>query len=458
MKKQKRRIALALALVMLLVPALALALDVELNLNGGAITVEGTGTGAKYSQGAINDAPIAVGDTVTIFYTPLDDEVSTLHNVNLNNTGSTAITIKGNIAYKGTGDFLTLQGTVGNLTLKSGAEIVVMKDGGAAIRVKNGADATLSMDGTEITSLSSGSPAIKVGDGGEGAATLLINVNSTSNEVDTSHGDGPYHEALKIEDGSKVTVSGGELTFVSKSTNGTITGSGTLAVSGVVVAQNYAVDATNEPVAEDITVIGTKTTDDENSCTTITPLVIGGATPTTNITLSSNPDDIAAYIPLGNTDGDNMTVNGIHINPDRDWKTNTAKITGADLLVAGLLSQDPSLYKEISPTASKNNVTIRQGAAYESLNPLPGAKGITWYGLFQKTKLSGSLDPNMQAMNLLQGQTYSLNMGDQNLINLGIGNIWQAPIPDENYDSFSQYVPPAPLTSDMEEDAPEPED
>ena len=53
-------------------------------------------------------------------------------------------------------------------------------------------------------------------------------------------------------------------------------------------------------------------------------------------------------------------------------------------------------------------------------------------------------------MKLLEGRKFHLEMGDAPPITLGIGNVWQAPIPDKDYGPLSRYVPPGTLANTCE--------
>lgn len=173
-----------------------------------------------------------------------------------------------------------------------------------------------------------------------------------------------------------------------------------------------------------------------------------------NLNLSSNPNDIT-YIPLGDADPGQLTINGVNFVSDIT-PGNCIKLEGGDALMATLINDDPQFFEglEVGEPPIKENTFIRHGNAYLSLSY---GSHVNLYDQVAKSTIrllkksmeekgqSGNEDwnfSNYQAMKLLEGQKYSINADDQNLINLGIGNVWQAPVPDKDYDPLSLYVPP----------------
>ena len=171
--------------------------------------------------------------------------------------------------------------------------------------------------------------------------------------------------------------------------------------------------------------------------------------------ISSDPDDVIQYIPLKQEDSSNLSINGVNFVPDIT-PGNCVKLEGGDALMATLINDDPQFFEglEVGEPPIKENIFIRHGNAYLSL---ADGSHVNLYEQVAKSTIrllkksmeekgqSGNEDwnfSNYQAMKLLEGQKYSINADDQNLINLGIGNVWQAPVPDKDYDPLSQYVPP----------------
>lgn len=162
--------------------------------------------------------------------------------------------------------------------------------------------------------------------------------------------------------------------------------------------------------------------------------------------ISSDPDDVIQYIPLKQEDSSNLSINGVNFVPDIT-PGNCVKLEGGDALMATLINDDPEFFNDLNaaldadPPITKDDVFIRHGNVYLNVSDdsTPNLYDTTEsQKKFIKRALKerpGNPDynfSNYQAMKLLEGQKYSINADDQNLINLGIGNVWQAPVPDKD--------------------------
>lgn len=165
--------------------------------------------------------------------------------------------------------------------------------------------------------------------------------------------------------------------------------------------------------------------------------------------ISSEPGE-PFYIPVENMRLENLKLNDIAYNPGIEQSTNSLELYGGDLLIADMLDKDASLLvdPDSDELLSKESIFIRHGKVYLGETPVGTEKAILSASKLvdranekarrEGTKVAMSV---AEAMLRLKGQTFSLK-SDSDEINLNIGNVWQAPIPDKDYDPLSQYIPP----------------
>ena len=175
-----------------------------------------------------------------------------------------------------------------------------------------------------------------------------------------------------------------------------------------------------------------------------------------DLVLSTDPVE-PSFIPLGGADPEALELNGYPYDPEIT-ANNYIKVLGGDLLAAFLLDGDGAFLEDYGVT--KDEITITRGKV-----KLVGDLGekekdfITPQDLMKRLNAQqGNVDEKIkqnplslnEAMLQLKHQNFSLSANGEEVSTLTPTVVWQAPLPDPEYDPLSEYVPP--------ENPPAPED
>ena len=169
-----------------------------------------------------------------------------------------------------------------------------------------------------------------------------------------------------------------------------------------------------------------------------------------NLVLSTDPKE-SNFIPLGEEKPGALKLNGYPYDPEIT-ANNHLRVLGGDLLVAFLLDSDGAFLEDFGVT--KDEITItggkvklvrdlgEKGKEFITLTPQDLMKRLNAQQVNVDEKIKQNLLSLNEATLQLKNQDFSLTASGAEVATLTPTVVWQAPLPDPEYDPLSQYVPP----------------